>query len=92
MLPSFSTSKIVLDIFKNRCTIKTVLTRTRSKTMKRINKDKVREVVVTHHHRLIWIAVVLVALSSILFALELLAIAGTLGVLGVLLQGLLEDN
>lgn len=57
-----------------------------------MKRKPVKVVVAEHHHKVLWIAVGLLAVSAILFTLEILAPAGVIGVLGVVLQGLLDDN
>jgi hypothetical protein len=45
-----------------------------------------------HHKRIVWIAVAFVSFGAVLFALEILALAGMITVLGVILQGLSDPE
>lgn len=51
--------------------------------------QKVRE---EHHARLVWTSATLVSMGAILFALETLAAAAIISILGIIIQGLSDPN
>jgi len=55
-------------------------------------KAKVREIKHKHHHRIVWTSTWMVAIGAVLFSIEMLAMAGIISVLGIILQGLGTDD
>jgi predicted branched-subunit amino acid permease len=55
-------------------------------------KAKITTIKKEHHHHIVWTSTAMVAIGAVLFSIEMLAMAGIISVLGILLQGFGDDS